>query len=232
MKDRVVIVTGGLGALGRVVANSAVARGAKVGVLDVAPTPPPDLVEALGARALFVTGADLSAPEGAERAIAAVAAKFDGVDALINIAGGFAWEKVEGGDAATWRRLFDLNLGATLNASRAALPYLLKSSSGRIVNVGANAALKAGEGMGAYAASKSAVHRLTEAMAEETKGRGVTVNAVLPSTIDTPANRRDMPSADFSKWVKPEELAAVILFLASQAASGVTGALIPVTGRV
>lgn len=232
MKDRVVIVTGGLGALGRVVANSAVARGAKVGVLDVAPTPPPDLVEALGARALFVTGADLSAPEGAERAIAAVAAKFDGVDALINIAGGFAWEKVEGGAAATWRRLFDLNLGATLNASRAALPYLLKSSSGRIVNVGANAALKAGEGMGAYAASKSAVHRLTEAMAEETKGRGVTVNAVLPSTIDTPANRRDMPSADFSKWVKPEELAAVILFLASQAASGVTGALIPVTGRV
>src|SRR6202012_5496740 len=103
--------------------------------------------------------------------------------------------------------------------------------AGRIINVGAMGALQAGAGMGPYAASKAAVHRLTEALATEWKGK-ITVNAVLPSTIDTAVNRASMPNADFSKWVKPEELAEVILFLASDAASGVTGALLPVNGRV
>ena len=102
---------------------------------------------------------------------------------------------------------------------------------GRIVNVGAMGALQAGSGMGAYAASKAGVHRLTEALAAEWKGR-ITVNAVLPSTIDTPANRASMPRADFTKWVTPQELAEVILFLVSDAASAVTGALLPVSGRV
>ncbi|MDB5448342.1 MAG: short-chain dehydrogenase/reductase, partial [Phenylobacterium sp.] len=102
----------------------------------------------------------------------------------------------------------------------------------RIVNVGANGAVKAGAGMGAYAASKAGVHRLTEALAEELKADGVTVNAVLPSILDTPTNRADMPGADFDAWVKPEDLAAVILFLASEPARAMTGALVPVTGRV
>ena len=114
---------------------------------------------------------------------------------------------------------------------RAALPHLAASTAGRIVNIGAMGALQAGHGMGPYAASKAGVHRLTEALANEWKGK-VTVNAVLPSIIDTRANRADMPKADFSKWVTPQELAEVILFLASDAASGVTGALIPVGGRV
>jgi NAD(P)-dependent dehydrogenase (short-subunit alcohol dehydrogenase family) len=117
------------------------------------------------------------------------------------------------------------------NASHAALPHLSRSGSGRIVNVGAMGALQAGSGMGPYAASKAGVHRLTEALASEWKGK-VTVNAVLPSTIDTAANRASMPKADFAKWVAPSELAEVILFLASDAASAVTGALIPVNGRV
>ena len=128
--------------------------------------------------------------------------------------------------------MFALNLKTTLNASQAALPYLVASGAGRIVNVGALAALKAGAGMGPYAASKSGVHRFTESLAEEFKGRSVTVNAVLPSTIDTPANRTSMPDADFSKWVAPGDLAAVILFLASREAGAVTGALVPVTGGV
>ena len=150
-------------------------------------------------------------------------------DTLVNVAGGFRWETVEGGSIATWDRLYALNLRTTANASMAALPHLIKSGRGSIVNVGANGAQKAGAGFGAYAASKAGVHRLTEALAEELKGR-VTVNAVLPSIIDTPANRADMPQADFAKWVRPADLAALILFLASDEARAVTGALIPVTG--
>ncbi len=117
-------------------------------------------------------------------------------------------------------------------ASKAALPHLLKHGNGRIVNVGAASALKAGAGVGAYTASKAGVMRMTEALAEELKDRGITVNAVLPSIIDTPPNRADMPKADFDRWVKPEQLADVIVFLLSDRASAITGALIPVVGRV
>jgi len=232
MQDKIIIVTGAFGALGRVVAQVAADQGAKVAALDVAPAPPAGLAERLRPASAVLAGVDLSSAEGAGKAIDAVKTRFGRIDALVNIAGGFGWEKVEAGDSATWRRLFALNLETALNASRAALPHLLASGAGRIVNVGANAALKAGLGLGAYGASKSAVHRLTESLAEETKNRGVTVNAVLPSIIDTPANRKDMPDADFAKWVKPEDLAEVILFLASDEARAITGALIPVTGGV
>jgi 3-oxoacyl-[acyl-carrier protein] reductase len=149
----------------------------------------------------------------------------------MNIAGAFSFETVAEGDPRTWQRLYAINVLTALNASRAAIPHLGTSGTGRIINIGAMGALQAGAGMGPYAASKAGVHRLTEALAAELKGK-VTVNAVLPSTIDTPANRRDMPNADFSKWVTPDELANVILFLASDAASAVTGALLPVSGRV
>jgi NAD(P)-dependent dehydrogenase (short-subunit alcohol dehydrogenase family) len=127
--------------------------------------------------------------------------------------------------------MYALNVLTALNTSHAAIPHLQASPAGRIVNIGAMGALQAGSGMGPYAASKAGVHRLTEALAAEHKGK-ITVNAVLPSTIDTAANRTSMPKADFSKWVTPQELADVILFLVSDAASAVTGALIPVNGRV
>ena len=127
--------------------------------------------------------------------------------------------------------MFALNLKTALNACNAALPYIMESGAGRIVNVGAGSAIHAASGC-PYAASKSAVHRLTESLAGQLKLKGVTVNAVLPSIIDTPLNRRDMPNADFSRWVAPADLAAVILFLASDEARAVTGALIPVSGRV
>jgi 3-oxoacyl-[acyl-carrier protein] reductase len=179
----------------------------------------------------MIGGVDLSDPAQAAKAIDAAAAHFGKLDALINIAGAFSFETVAGGDPKTWQRLHAINVMTALNASRAAIPHLLKSGTGRIVNIGAMGALQAGAGMGPYAASKAGVHRLTEALAAELKGK-VTVNAVLPSTIDTPANRRDMPQADVSKWVTADELANVILFLASDAASAVTGALIPVNGRV
>ncbi len=135
------------------------------------------------------------------------------------------------GDPETWDLLHAVNLKTALNTSRAALKHLSRPG-GRIINIGANAAIKSGAGMGAYAASKAGVHRLTESLAEELKDTGITVNAVLPSIIDTAANRADMPGADYAKWVTPTALAAVILFLASDDAKSITGALLPVTGQL
>jgi NAD(P)-dependent dehydrogenase (short-subunit alcohol dehydrogenase family) len=225
-------VTGGYGALGRVVTARAAEAGWRVAAIDMAHAAPAALEANLtAAGGLCLGGADLSTPAGAQTAIDQVTARLGGLDALVNIAGGFRWQTLEDGDPAAWDLLYGMNLRTAANACRAALAPLKASGSGRIVNLGANAAVRAGAGMGAYAASKAAVHRLTESLAEELKGQ-VTVNAVLPSIIDTPANRADMPKADASAWVTPDELAAVILFLASEAAGGVTGALIPVVGRV
>jgi NAD(P)-dependent dehydrogenase (short-subunit alcohol dehydrogenase family) len=226
MDGKVIVVTGASGALGKVVAEAALARGARVAGVDHAASqlPATDNRIELG-------GVDLSDASSAKKAIDAAAAHFGRLDALVNIAGGFAFETVADGDPQTWQRMYALNVLTALNASRSAIPHLVASGAGRIVNVGAMGALQAGSGMGAYAASKAGVHRLTEALAAEWKGR-ITVNAVLPSTIDTPANRASMPRADFAKWVTPQELADVILFLASDAASAVTGALLPVNGRV
>ena len=233
IEGKTIVVTGGFGALGSAVAEAAVRRGASVAALDYAQAAPAGLAERLGPKALIVGGFDLSLPHAAQRAVAEVSARFGRIDALLNIAGGFRWERIaDAADAEGWDRLFAINLKTALNASRAALPHLLESGDGRIVNVGAEVAVRASEGMGAYAASKAAVHRLTESLADELKLKGVTVNAVLPSIIDTPANRADMPGADFSRWVSPADLAAVILFLVSDEARAVTGALIPVTGRV
>lgn len=226
MDGKVVVVTGASGALGKVVAETALARGARVAGVDHATSqiPATDNRIELG-------GVDLSDAAAAQRAIDAAAAHFGRLDSLVNIAGGFAFETVADGAPKTWQHMYALNVLTALNASRSAIPHLVASGAGRIVNVGAMGALQAGSGMGAYAASKAGVHRLTEALAAEWKGK-ITVNAVLPSTIDTPANRSSMPRADFAKWVTPKELAEVILFLVSDAASAVTGALLPVSGRV
>ena len=226
MSGRVIVVTGASGALGKVVADVAAARGARVAGIDHAPSQDPATDNRIE-----LGGVDLTDAAQANAAIDTVAAHFGRLDALINIAGGFAYETVAEGDPKTWQRMYALNVTTALNAARAAIPHLAAASAGRIVNVGAMGALQAGAGMGAYAASKAGVHRLTEALAAEWKGR-ITVNAVLPSTIDTAANRASMPNADFAKWVTPQELAEVILFLASDAASAITGGLIPVVGRV
>ncbi|MBS0360412.1 MAG: SDR family oxidoreductase [Proteobacteria bacterium] len=229
MAGRVYVITGSSGVLGAAVARAAAADGARLALIDFAHH---SAAEPIGPEIFVQGGVDLTDAVAAGAAIDAAADRFGRIDAVLNIAGGFSWEKHEGGDWQTWHRLFLMNVQTASNACRVAIPHLKRSAAGRIVNVGANAALKASLGMGAYAASKAGVHSLTQALAEELKGDGVTVNAVLPSIIDTPANRADMPKADFSAWVTPDELAAVMLFLASPQASGVTGALIPVTGRV
>ncbi|GAA0867907.1 SDR family oxidoreductase [Brevundimonas basaltis] len=225
MSDRVIAITGGHGVLGRAVLEAAVAEGLGVAVIDHARgRSVPDGV-------LELAAVDLTDGAAADRAVSAVIERFGRLDALLNIAGGFVWQTTDDAEPA-WDRMYALNVKTALNAARAALPALKRSDEGRIVNVGAAGALKSAAGMGAYAAAKSGVHRLTESLAEELKSTSVTVNAVLPSILDTEQNRMDMPDADPATWVQPADLARVILFLASPESRAMTGALIPVTGRV
>lgn len=228
LRNKIIVVTGGFGVLGSSLGLQLLERGASVALLDKAETPPAALDISRG---LALGGVDLTSVESASAAFQQVVARFGRIDGLVNVAGGFAWETVESGSLATWDRLYQMNLRTAVVGSQAVLPHLL-AKGGRIVNIGAQASLKAGMGMGAYAASKAGVARLTEALAEELKERGITVNAVLPSIIDTPTNRADMPDAEFDRWVTPVQLAAVIGFLLSDAAEAVTGACIPVSGRV
>jgi NAD(P)-dependent dehydrogenase (short-subunit alcohol dehydrogenase family) len=226
LNGTIVALTGAFGNLGLATAQVLADRGAKVALIGRG-RPPSNLPAPL-AQACVVGGVDLAERDAAQRAIDSIANQLGGLNALVNVAGGFSWETVADGSADTWERMFDVNVKTTLNASKAALHQLTKSSGGRIVSIGAMAALKAGMGMGAYAASKAGVMRLTEALAEEVRGKGATVNAILPNIIDTPQNRADMPDADFTLWVTPEKVAAVIAFLLSKEAQCITGALIPV----
>jgi NAD(P)-dependent dehydrogenase (short-subunit alcohol dehydrogenase family) len=228
---QVVVVTGAFGALGSAVARAFARTGARLALIDVAQPSAEMQAEFGGSGNLLLPGADLADVESTRKAMAAIAMRFGGIDVLVNIAGGFRWEKIGSGDIATWDSLYSMNLRSAVVSSKSALPALLERGRGRIINIGAGAAGRAGLGMGAYAASKAGVQRFTEALAEELKDQGITVNAILPGIIDTPRNRNDMPQADFSRWVSPEAIAQVILFLASDAAGAVTGAAIPVTGR-
>ena len=229
LKDQRIAITGAFGALGTGVVRRVLAEGGRVAALDHAPGP---RVASDFADATLIGGVDLADADGARIAVDRAAESLGGLDALVNIAGGFAWEKLEGANLDTWDRMYRMNTRTAVAACQAALPHLSKSAAGRIVNIGANGATKAAAGMGAYAASKSGVARLTEALAEELKPRGITVNALLPSTIDTAANRADMPDADFSRWVQPEQIGDAIVFLLSDRAQAITGALIPIVGRI
>ena len=226
LANRHIVVTGGLGVLGRAVGAVLVEQGARVVLLDrVAAQDVPGITAVIG-------GIDLTDPAATRSAFQQASERLQGCDGLVNAAGGFRWETLESGTLESWDALYAMNLRSTVVACREALPRLLAADGSGIVNVGALAAQKAGMGMGAYAASKAGVARLTEALAEEVKDRGVRVNAVCPSILDTPANRADMPDADTARWVSPRSLAAVIAFLLSDDASAVTGACIPVAGRV
>ena len=227
LADKTIAVTGGFGALGRAVGAAIKAAGGRLALIDRAgePTGLPHDVMAL-------PNVELGQAADARCAMNRIVTAFGRLDGLVNVAGAFKRETVELGSVETWDRLYASNVRTAVLASQAALPHLLARGDGRIVNVGADAAALAGLGMGAYAAAKSGVARLTEAMAEEFKDRGITVNAVLPGILDTPANRADMPQADTARWVRPAALAQVVVFLLSEMAAPVTGALIPVKGRL
>jgi NAD(P)-dependent dehydrogenase (short-subunit alcohol dehydrogenase family) len=226
MRDKVVVVTGGFGVLGHAVAEAALAAGAFVAV----PDREQECKILAGDRLLVLCGVDLADFAATKQAFDTIAARYGRIDGLANIAGGFRWQTLGDGDLGGWTEMFRMNLLTAATATKAALPYL-RATQGAIVNVGAAPARKAGAGMGAYAASKAGVLRLTESLAEEEKNAGVRVNAVLPTIIDTPRNRGDMPKADFSRWVKPEEIAKSILFLLSSDATAITGAELLIAGR-
>jgi NAD(P)-dependent dehydrogenase (short-subunit alcohol dehydrogenase family) len=235
LADRVVIVTGAAGNLGSAVARAFGAAGARLVLvdrsLDRLPALFPELVDS--PRHLLAGGVDLT-DEGAVKAMVdAVLSRFGRVDVLVNAAGGYrGGTPVHETPLAEWEFLLDLNARTAYIASSVVIPAMLRQGSGKIVNVAARAALQGTAKLGPYSASKSAVIRLTEAMSAELKNNGINVNCVLPSTIDTPENRQAMPKADPSRWVPPEALADVILFLASGAARAIHGAAIPVYGTV
>jgi NAD(P)-dependent dehydrogenase (short-subunit alcohol dehydrogenase family) len=228
LSGKKIVITGAFGVLGTAVALAARSAGASVACIGRGPvSKAPRAVSGC----VLIGDVDLGSAAAASAALDAAAKQLGGLDGLVNTAGGFRWEKVEGGDVGTWDLLYNVNLRTAVNASRAAVP-MLKHDGGRIVSIAAAGAIKPGAGMGPYAASKAGVMKLTEALAEELKETGATVNAILPSTLDTPANRKDMPTADHTLWVKPEAVADLIVFLLSDRASAITGALIPITGRV
>lgn len=213
-----VLVTGGLGALGAAVARAFDQAGHDVALIDYAPAPKTMAFPCIG-------GVNLADPEAAKTAFAQGSLALGGADVLVNAAGGFLFQPVEG-DALAWRTMFEANLATCANMCRAAMTGL--SNGGAIINIGAAAAEKAGFGMGPYAASKAAVVKLTESLAAELHGR-IRVNAVLPLILDTPRNRADMPGVDPANWTAPAAVADVVLFLASDASRAINGASVPTT---
>ncbi len=222
MSGRAVVVTGAFGHLGKVVADHFEAQGDRVARIDFAKAGD-------GASELHIGGVDLADEAAAQTAFDQVVSALGAPRVLINIAGGFIWETLHDGGPATWERMFRLNAMTAVTACKVALPALAQQQGAAIINIGAAAAAKADVGMGAYTASKSAVAKLTESLAAEFADQDVTVNAVLPTIIDTPTNRAEMPDANFNDWVNAEDIAQVIAFLTSDGARSITGALIPVS---
>ena len=231
--ERVVIVTGAAGNLGTAIARAFQDAMAKLVLVDRAadrlPRLFPEMVDSPDH--FLATSVDLTDPDGVGAMVEETVQRFGRIDVLANVAGGFrSGTAVHETPFETWDFMLNLNARSVFIISRAVIPHMLEQGEGKVISVAARAALKGGAKMAAYSVSKSAVVRLTESMSAELKRKGINVNCVLPSTIDTPPNREAMPKADHSRWVKPEAIADVILFLASGAARAVHGAAIPVYG--
>ena len=235
LTGRIAIVTGGAGGLGRATNRALLDAGATVittanhahGTHDLAASLPDDLRPRL-----ITVQADITTEAGAAMVVQQATEAYGGLDILVNIVGGYAGgPHIAETDLATWRQQFELNATTAFLMARASIPAMQPGARGRIINVSSRVARTAPAGLGAYAVSKAAVIALTEVLANETRNDGITVNAILPSVIDTPANRRDMPDADFAAWVRPEQIGAVIRFLASEESGIISGAAIPVYGR-
>ena len=223
MLPRIAVVTGAFGILGEAVCAALLANGDRVARVDYAQP------RAALAGCVDFGGVDLADVDCANQTIDAIVETMGPPDILVNVAGGFTWETLADSTMESWSRMFSMNAMTCLNMTKAALPQLRNRPNARIINIGSMSATSAAAGMATYAASKTAVHKITEALAAELADTYCTVNAVLPNVIDTPTNRADMPDADFSKFVQPAAIADLILFLASPASRGISGALIPVS---
>lgn len=217
LKGKLIVITGGLGILGHALTQVANDLGAIVALIDrVEPR------NADQGAALVVSGIDLADQASAKDAFKQIADKLGPVHALMNVAGAFAWNKVVDGGMDAWTEMYRANVLSAVGASIAALDHM--TSGGAIINVAAATTTRAAAGMGAYTAAKSGVLRLTESLADELKSRGIRVNSVSPTILDTPRNRADMPDADPGKWLQPADLARTMLFLASARSKALNGA--------
>lgn len=231
LKNKVVMVTGAAGGLGQGLVPYFQRLEVQLALVDQNYS---NFERAYGDQlppnSLVVTG-NLSNKEEVATIVAQVMERFGRIDVLLNVAGGYrAGKNVVDTSEQDWDFLMNLNAKTAFLVSSAVVPHMIAQGSGRIVNFGAKPALKGTKNNAAYGASKAAVLRLTESMAAEYKAQGINVNAVIPSTLDTPANRSAMPNADSSQWVSPESMAQVLAFLSSDASRDVSGALIPVYG--
>lgn len=231
--ERCVLVTGAAGALGRAVVAHFAAEGARLALLDRPGSALDSLANGLPGGTALALPTDLLDAAAVAASVDRAVGRFGNIAAAVHLAGGFTMgESVAETSAQSWQTMLDLNVNTMLHSVAAVVPIMRRARRGAIVNVGAASATKGAAGMGAYIASKSALMRMTESMSAELRDDGINVNAVLPSIIDTPANRAAMPDADPSRWVAPAALAEVIGFLAGDAARAIHGALIPVTGLV
>jgi NAD(P)-dependent dehydrogenase (short-subunit alcohol dehydrogenase family) len=234
MQSPVVIITGATGNLGSVTARAFQAAGARTVLVDRSRERLHQMFAELAdfPQHLLAGGVDLSDSGSLSELITDTIARFGRIDALVHTVGAWRGGKpVHETDLADWDFLFNVNLRTTLLCCRAVIPQMIKQSRGKIITVASRDGLAGSAGYAAYSASKSAVLRLTEALADELKASNVNVNCILPSTIDTPQNRAAQPNADFTKWVEPSAIAEVILFLVSDAARAINGAAIPVFGK-
>ncbi len=228
MKGKIAIVTGANGGLGSYVTQAFLDVGATVvGVSR-------KIQQSDFNSPLFTAmPADTTAPAGAQSMVDAVVARFGRLDVLAHTVGGFAGgQSIAETDDATFQRMFDLNLNSAFYLLRAVLPAMRKTGNGRIIAIGSRAAVDPGPGVGAYSASKAAMVSLIRTVAAENKDVGITANVILPGTMDTPANRKSDPNADFSKWVQPGAVASLMTWLAGDAGKDVNGAVIPIYGDV
>jgi NAD(P)-dependent dehydrogenase (short-subunit alcohol dehydrogenase family) len=227
MKGKIALVTGADGGLGTFVTQALLDSGATVVGLSR------KIQQSQFNHPNFTAlPAEISTAAGAKSAVDELVSRFGRLDILAHTVGGFAGgQSITETDDATFQRMFDVNLCSTFYLLRAAVPVMRQAGNGRIVAIGSRAALEPGAGVGAYSASKAAMVSLIRTVAQENKDAGVTANAILPDTMDTPANRKSMPDADFSKWVRPAAVASLIVWLAGDAGKEVNGAVIPVYGN-
>jgi NAD(P)-dependent dehydrogenase (short-subunit alcohol dehydrogenase family) len=226
LNNKVALVTGASGGLGNFVTEAFLAAGATV--IGVARSIQPS---AFADPRFTAMPADLSRGEAAKEMVDVAIQRFEKIDMLVHVMGGFAGgELIDDTDDATWDKMMNLNLRSAFNICRAVLPHMRKAKRGRVIAIGARSAVEPKAYLSAYCASKAALVSLIRTVALEGKGDGITANVILPGTMDTPANRTDSPSSDFSKWVPPVKVASLALWLASEEASQISGALIPVYG--
>lgn len=226
MKDKIVLVTGANGGLGTHVTRAFLETGATV----IGSSRKIQQSE-FDAKNFTAISAELSSYDSAKRLTNELLRRFKRLDVLVHTVGGFAGgASVAETDDATFERMLDVNLNSTFYILRAAIPVLRRSGSGRIIAIGSRAALEPGPGVGAYSASKAAMLCLIRTVALENQDAGLTANVILPGTIDTPTNRAAMPKADFPKWVKPDNIASMVVWLAGESAKEITGAALPMYG--